>query len=208
MKLSVSVIIVLILFSSNLLANENEEVWTPIAGQHYQSIASKLSYQTGIQFYFWPGSASCYQLESALQDWQLLHPDIKIERIPLIKRPQWRLLAKAWLVALAMDSEDNHQGISFLNALYQAIHMKLMPINTPAELEQFIISLDISPQDFMTRFNSPAINLQLKIFQQQASLLPITGVPTLIINNQWLSDASMATTAAQFIAILDHVITP
>ena len=75
------------------------------------------------------------------------------------------------------------------------------------ELKQYIEPLEVDPLDFVTRFNSLAINQQLKYQQTTASLLPITGVPTVIINNQWYSDASMVHTSAQMIEVINFLIT-
>jgi len=120
-----------VLFCQNIAAqeadNEKTNAWKPVEGQHYKSINPKISPKPGITFYFWPGSASCYQLEHALQNWQQQHPEIIVKRIPLVKRPQWRLLAKSWLVAAGMDSNTKNRGELFLNELYQTIHIKSQP---------------------------------------------------------------------------------
>ena len=171
--------------------------WVPVAGQHYLATDSKAPRQSGIKYYFWLGSASCYQLENALQNWQTQNPEISIERIPLVKRPEWRLLAKAWLVATALD-----KGELFLNQLYKSIHIEAQQINHVTELGQLLTKMQIDQQDFVNRFNSLAINQQLKSLQEQAELYPISGVPAIVINNRWYSDASMASTSAQLIEII------
>ena len=124
-----SIIALTLLWQGNILSKEASPAdppWQAVAGQDYHSIKpGVLSAQSSplnpeqqiISYYFWPGSESCYQLDQALQSWQEQYPQIQIEKIPLVKRPEWRLLAKAWLVAKTMDDEQ-----AFLNALYQKIH--------------------------------------------------------------------------------------
>jgi len=194
----------LLIFNQNILAQEVLEQWTPVKGEHYQKINQPVNDNQGMQpvvrYYFWPGSASCYQLEIALQNWQRKHPEIKLERIPLVKRPDWRLLAKAWLIAVTMEQEE-----FFLNKLYQSLHQLSLPINNLSDLQQFIKSLLWDEIEFTSRFNSVETNQQLKLLENDALLFPISGVPTIIINNQWLSDASMAKTSAQFIQIIEQL---
>jgi thiol:disulfide interchange protein DsbA len=201
MRFAVLIILVLFISHSNIThaaEQADTQPWIPVAGQHYLAYASKTPRQSGIKYYFWPGSASCYQLENALQNWQIEHPEIDIERIPLVKRPQWRLFAKAWLVATALD-----KGEPFLNQLYKTIHVEAQQINQLAELDQLLTKLQIDKQDFATRYNSLAINQQLNSLQKQADSYPISGVPTIIINDRWYSDASMASTSAQIIEIIE-----
>ena len=198
-------IILVLLISQSMVtqaaANADSQPWTPVAGQHYLAINSEQPRQSGIKYYFWPGSPSCYQLENALQNWQLKHPEVNIERIPLIKRPEWRLLAKAWLVATTLD-----KGEAFLNQLYKTIHIEAQHINDVSELGLLLTKLQIDEQDFIARFNSLVINQQLKSLQKQAELYSISGVPTIIINDRWYSDPSMASTSAQLIEIIETLV--
>jgi thiol:disulfide interchange protein DsbA len=199
MKSLQPLMILLFLFTINSIAQETN-IWQPIEGQHYVALASKTEQNTtsGVQFYFWPGSASCYQLELALQKWQLTNPFIEVKRIPLVKRPSWRLLAKAVLVAEQLNLTD-----TFINQLYQALHLQSQTISSDAELEQFLESQNIDSVNFMTVFSSAHINQKLKAIELSNRSLPLKGVPTIIINGQWLSDATMANTSAQMLSVID-----
>lgn len=206
MKLHLAVFILCLAVSQNLEAKQTvNQSWQAVEGQHYLRLdqapeTDLLSAGTNIKFYYWPGSASSYQLELALQDYSATHPEITIQRIPLVMRPHWRLLAKACLVA-----EDMQQGPSFLDQLYRAIHIEAKTISNETELEQLLLSLEIDPLDFFTRFNSLETNQRLKLLQKQSASFPIKGVPTIIINNRWISDASIATTSAQLISVIEQL---
>lgn len=181
---------------------QKSNTWQPIEGQHYISLESKTEQNSTaiVQFYFWPRSASCYQFELALQKWQLTHPTVEVKRIPLVKRPSWRLLSKAVLVAEELNLAD-----TFINQLYQAIHQQSQTISNQAELEQFLQSQNIDSVNFMTMFSSAIINQKLKSIALSNKLLPLKGVPTIIINGQWLSDATMANTSAQLLSVIEHL---
>ncbi|PCJ49067.1 MAG: hypothetical protein COA74_07310 [Gammaproteobacteria bacterium] len=183
----------------------SDSTFKPLVGKHYISLKNpsteKLTTTTKISFYFWPASASCYQLELALQKWQLEHPSIVIERIPLVKRPSWRLLAKTWLVAKQLNIAED-----FLSQLYLAIHSQGSTIENKLQLEVFLNDQNIDSLEFITLLNSPLINQQLKDIEINNQLLPLQGVPSIIINEQWLSDASMITTSAGFLQLIDYLI--
>jgi len=212
-----SVIALAFVWQGKIIPQENDALdipWEPVANQHYHAInipvdANVTPEQTSelklekhiIKFYFWPGSESCYQLDQALRAWHEQHPQIQIDRIPLVKRPQWRLLAKAWLVAKQMDDE-----MAFLDELYQQIHDKRQPIENYFNLEQFIISRNIDPLNFKTQFNALSTNQQLQSLQLQADKLSIAGVPTIIINNRWYTDASTGVSSAKLITIITQLI--
>jgi len=180
----------------------NNSNWQPLEGEHYLTLQSQTDQSTPsvIEFYFWPGSASCYQLELALQKWQLANPTIEVQRIPLVKRPSWRLLSKAWLTAVELNLADN-----FLNQLYHTIHQQSKTIKDNAELEQFLQSLNIDVVSFMSMFNSTLINQKLRSIELSNQLLPLQGVPSIVINKKWLSDASMVTTSAHFLSVIEHL---
>lgn len=208
-----SVIALALLWQGNIFSAEVSPAnpqWLAIAGQHYHAINSESfpahssqsnPAQNTVTFYFWPGSESCYQLDQALQSWQEQHPQIQIIKIPLVKRPGWRLLAKAWLVAKTMDDEQ-----AFLDALYQKIHGEKETIDNYFSLEQFIISRGIDPIDFKAQFNALSTNQQLSSLQLQADNLSIAGVPTVIINNRWYTDTTTGISSAQLIAIIEQLI--
>jgi len=214
MRIVVLLVIALaLLWQGNIFSQEASPAdppWQAVAGQHYHAInPDVLPAQTSplnpeqqiISYYFWPGSESCYQLDKALQSWQEQYPRIQIEKIPLVKRPAWRLLAKAWLVANTMDDEQE-----FLDALYQKIHGEKEAINNYLSLEKFIISRELDPINFKAQFNSLSTNQQLSSLQLQVDNLSITGVPTVIINNRWYTDASTGISSAQLITIIDQLI--
>jgi len=152
-----------------------------------------------IHFYFWPGSRSCFKLDTALTLWQKSHPETIIKRIPLVFRPKWRLLAKTWLVAESLKFDE-----TFLDKLYQYLHTEKLKITTIPELKAFLALNQIDSEPFLHQFYSYAINEQLKLLQSQSRKLPISGVPT-IIKDKWLIDASLASTTKQMLTILeDH----
>ncbi|MFT5452453.1 MAG: thiol:disulfide interchange protein DsbA [Enterobacterales bacterium] len=199
MKSKQLLMILLLLFTMNTTAQETS-IWQPIEGQHYVALETTTVQNTAatVQFYFWPGSASCYQFELALQKWQWNHPRTEVKRIPLVKRPSWRLLSKAVLVAEELNLAD-----TFINQLYQALHLQYQTISNHLELEQFLQSQNIDAVNFMTLFSSPLINQKLMSIEFSNNLLPLKGVPTIIINGQWLTDATMAKTSAQLLSVID-----
>ena len=191
--------------AENTPKQSEQQPWQALENQHFISLSSQqqLAFtkeNPTLHFYFWPGSASCYQVELALQKWQLIHTQIKVVRVPLIKRPNWRLLAKVYLVA-----EDLQLADAVLNLLYDSIHQQQMPIESEAQLTPLLQTMSIDEIDFFARLHSPEINLQLSSLETNHKTLPLTGVPSFIINGQWQTDASLASTPATLLKVIDHL---
>lgn len=200
-------ILMIICLSQTLFAQLNAELWNPVLGRDYQTITSpKVDAETPnninnqLTFYFWAGSTSSYQLDLALQSWLSTKNNVSLQRIPLVKRPKWRLLAKAWLVVEQLPDAEQ-----ILSNIYKAIHVDQIDILSFDDLLPLIDSQSLDELEFKTNFYSLAINQQLNALQKSAQLFPIRTVPTIIINNRWSIDASNQLTADQFIAIIEKL---
>ena len=207
MKVNYILILILLCLNPCALAQTNNEPWKPQLGRDYQAITpSKTNSDAqnvnsnSIQLYFWAGSPSSYQLDLALQNWLINKQAFNLQRIPLVKRPNWRLLAKTWLVV-----EQFPIANAFLNRLYEAIHVDRTDILTFNDLLPIINEYKLDELEFKTSFYSLAINHQLNTIQKSAQLFPIHTVPTIIINNKWSIDASTKLSADQFISIIEQL---
>jgi len=178
-----------------------QQAWTPERNKHYRLLAdTQPSELQQIELFCWLGSPSCFQIESALSDWRD-DQDITVINTPLIKRPEWRLLAKARLVAQQMEIEND-----LVESIYRTIHIESESIETEEQLFAHIEAFGLEPSRFANQFYSAATNKEIKRIQNRADTLPIVGVPTIIINNQWLIDASMIENSRQMLIIIEQLI--
>lgn len=209
MKKSHLLVLIIACLSQPLLAELNNQPWQPILGRDYQELTSTQSATetkdnnvNTIKFYFWAGSSSSYQLEVALQNWLKINNSVTLQRIPLVKRPGWRLLAKTWLAVEQLPNAE-----AFLTNLYRTIHIDQTKILSFDDLLPLIQQQNIEESEFKTLFHSLAINQQLNTLEKAARLFPIHTVPTIIINNRWSIDASNMLSADQFVTIIESLTT-
>ena len=195
---------VLVFSSTAAFANETVTLSTfhPKIGTHYKQLDTPLvnSDDQQIILFCWLGSPSCYQLESALNDWAR-DSGYQVSYKPLIKRPQWRMLAKARLVARLMAQET-----LVAEAIYKRIHEEQLAISSEEELFMLIESLGISASRFANLFYSPELNASLKEYELLSQKLALRGVPSLVVGNEFLLDASMLKTTRKFLYTLEFVL--
>lgn len=151
------------------------------------------SEQNEVSLYCWLGSRSCYIFQVALSQWAETHA-IPIKHKPLIKRPEWRRLAKAQLVAQLLDVEDEA-----INLIHQHLYQDNLSISSDDELFQLFERTEIATNRFANVYYAAETNQLIKDIQAEAEKNRVRGIPTIIINNRWLLDASMHRTSREFI---------
>ena len=189
-----------LVFASAVVSASDD--WQPQLNTHYQRlpVATESVAQT-ITLYCWVGSPSCYQLETALRNWAAEN-DLTIAYQPVVMRPDWRLLAKARLVAREMMEEE-----LVTTAIYERLHENNEAISSEEELFVLIESLGVSASRFANLFYSPEINASLKVYETQAKTLGLKGIPSVIVNNLWLMDASMLGSSREFLNTVEFLLT-
>lgn len=176
-----------------------------IEGKHYQRLSSAPAITRGgskqIDFYFYPKSLASYQVDMALNALIRQQSDIRLNKIPYVHNQHWRIYAKAYLISQSL-------GISepFLAELYTAIHQHQLVFERPEDFTQHLPVLAPHTESFLTDFTSAHINQQLQAQQKITAQLPVKGVPSIILNNTWLIDASMASSTNQLMAIIKFLL--
>ena len=153
-----------------------------------------------LTLYCWPGSKSCFLLETALRQWATDNNFI-LEHQSLIKRHHWRRLAKARLVAQIMQIDDQ-----FRPALYHHLHQANQVIDSDEQLFQLVETSGLDHIRFTNLFYAAETNQALNNIQQRADRLSISGVPSLLVGDKWLLDAKSHKTSRSFIDTINQLI--
>ena len=172
----------------------------PIAGKDFKLLDNIASGSAQIDLYCWLGSSSCYTFETALREWASRHK-ITVRYIPLIKRPDWRRLAKAIYVAQQMAIESELSAL-----INQTLHEDTTLIESDQALFELAESIGLSSSRFANLFYAAETNLAVNQIQIQAASNGVRGVPTIIVNNLWLIDASMHQTSRQMLNATAHLL--
>jgi thiol:disulfide interchange protein DsbA len=130
----------------------------------------------------------CFHLEPVLSTWLKAKPDdVVFVRLPVVFRPEWELLAKAYFTAEILGVLDKTH-----EALFEAIHEKNQKFENEAAMQAFFASQGVSADDFRNTFNSFAVAVKVNSAKLMTRRYAITGVPTLIVNGKFSTSATLA----------------
>lgn len=175
-------------------------------GVHYQPVRQPLPAsppgKIEVIEMFWYGCPHCYHFEPLLEKWIEEKPDnVVFTRTPAVFRDSWLLHAQAFYTAKALGVLGKAH-----RPLFDAIHLKNRQLNTKEALAEFFVSLGIPKEDFLQTFESFAVEGKL----QQAVVMTrnsgITGVPAMIVNGKYRTDAGMAGSFEDMLKVVDYLI--
>ena len=130
----------------------------------------------------------CFHMEPELNAWLKHKPDdVVLVRLPVVFRPEWELLAKAYFTAQILGVLDKTH-----DALFEAIHEKNQKFDSEAALQAFFVEHGVSAEDFRNTFNSFAVAVKVNSAKLMTRKYAITGVPTFIVNGKFSTSASLA----------------
>jgi protein dithiol oxidoreductase (disulfide-forming) len=129
----------------------------------------------------------CFHMEPELSAWLKSKPDdVAFVRLPVVFRPDWELLAKAYFTAQILGVLDKTH-----EALFEAIHEKNQKFGDEAAMQAFFVSQGVSADDFRNTFNSFAVAVKVNSAKLMTRRYAITGVPTFIVNGKFSTSASL-----------------
>ena len=130
----------------------------------------------------------CFHMEPELEQWQKAKPDdVVFVRLPVVFRPEWEPLAKAYFTAEILGVLDKTH-----EALFEAIHVKNQRFTDEDAVQAFFVSKGVSAEDFKKTYESFDVAVKVNNAKLMTRRYAITGVPTLIINGKFSTSASMA----------------
>ena len=141
-----------------------------------------------IEFFSY-GCPWCFRLESSIEQWLTQKPaTVDFQKVPVVFRPSWVILAKAYYTA---DSLGVAQKLS--PQIFKAIHDKGEDLANPTAMEEFFVNHGVSKNDFDSAFNfSPAIDAKLSNGDALARQYQIFQIPTIIVGGKYMTTTAMA----------------
>lgn len=178
-----------------------------LEGTHYNTVtpAQPTSVAPGevevLEFFFY-GCPHCYAMEPHIETW-LEHKSEKIKyiRVPASMNPTWQLMARAYYTAEALKVLDVMHP-----ALFNEYHVqKNFRIAGSEDLiaKLFNEKAGISEEEFRKTFVSFSVVSKTKRAEALAKRYRLTGVPAIVINGKYITDATMAGGYSQAIGAMD-----
>ena len=191
-----------------LLASFNVLAADPQIGKDFdktlQVIPSDNPNKIEVTEVFWYGCIHCYHMDPLLNTWvKKLPADVVFKRIPGLPKPTWAPMAKAFY---AMD--DLKLSDKLHTALFDAINKEkvLDPTNEIAAIDWMAKKSGLDKSKVDAAFKSFSMNNKLNQAAQFFRATGATGVPSFIINGQFITSSTMAGGNEQALKTVDYIV--
>lgn len=178
-----------------------------VEGTHYAKTAQRLATTTEdnkievIELFSY-SCPHCFRLDPLVMEWKKTLPEnVKFVHVPAIFRDSWLQLARVFYAAEAMGELDRLHPI-----IFNAIHVEKKRLNTEEQLLDFIEEQGIDRAAFEKMMNSFTVKAKVKkaLILSQAS--GVTGVPAMIVNGKYRTDAPLAGSMEEMMKAVDFLI--
>lgn len=154
---------------------------------------------------FWYGCGHCHQMEAPLNAWvKKLPADVTFKRVPGLPNQSWAPMAKAYY---AMETLGVLEKLH--TPLFEAIHKQksLNPTDEKAAIDWVTKQAGLDRKKVEAAFGSFSMNTSLNRAANIFRASGATGVPSLIINGQFITSSTMAGNNYAALSTADYIIT-
>lgn len=191
-----------LLLSLNVLAGE------PEMGKDFdrtvQAIPTDHPNKIEVMELFWYGCGHCHQMEAPLNAWvKKLPADVTFKRVPGLPNQSWAPMAKTYYALEALGLLEKLH-----TPLFDAIHKQkaLNPTDEKAAIEWVTKQSGLDKIKVEDAFNSFTNNANLKRAANIFRASGATGVPSLVINGQFITSSTMAGNNDLALKTADYII--
>lgn len=155
---------------------------------------------------FWYGCPHCYHMDPLLNEWvKKLPEDVVFKRIPGLPHPQWEPMAKAYYAMEDLGLLDQYH-----TALFEAIHgeggFKGIAKSDKVAIAWLTKISGLSEEKVKAAFYSFSMKNRLNQARNFFRASGATGVPSLVINGQYITSSTMAHSNEQALVVADYII--
>lgn len=182
----------------------------PRMGQQFNKTAQVIPAETPDKIevveVFWYGCPHCYHMDPVLNKWvENLPEDVTFKRMPGLPHRQWEPMAKAYFAM-----EDLGVLEKYHTALFDAIHgsngFKGIVQSDKAAIAWLSTISGLSQEKVKAAFYSFSMKnslMQAKKFFRSSGA---TGVPSLVINGEYITSSTMANGNEAALEVADYII--
>ncbi len=185
------------------IAGKDYRALSPTARSAAANLAPDATEQPTVIEFFSYGCPACYRLEPDMKKWVAGKPaNVHFQRIPVTFQPGWNEYAKAYYIA---------ESLGILNkitpAMFNAIHVKHDNLAQTTALAKLFAQYGVSQTQFNAIFQqSPALTLAIANGDKLMQLYGINAVPTIIVNNHYVTSAVMTGDSTKLFQVIDYLI--
>jgi len=177
-----------------------------IDGVHYKATPTRLATNSDNKIevieLFSYSCPHCFRLDPQVQQWKETLPEnVTFTHVPAIFRDSWLQLARVFYAAEATgDLEKLHP------LLFNAIHVEKRRLQTEEQLLDFVAEQNIDRDAFAKTMKSMSVAGKVKKALMLSQNSGITGVPAMIVNGQYRTDAPLAGSMTDMLKTVDFLI--
>ena len=191
-----------------LLASFNVLAADPQIGKDFdkttQAISTDSPNKIEVTEVFWYGCIHCYHMDPLLNAWvKKLPADVVFKRMPGLPQPAWAPMAKAFYAM-----EDLKLSEKLHTALFDAVNNEksLDPTNEAAAINWLTKKSGLDKAKVEGAFKSFSMNNKLNQAANFFRASGATGVPSLVIDGQFITSSTMAGGNEQALKTADYII--
>lgn len=163
----------------------------PQNGLDYRTLARPQQTDSGnkveVTEFFWYACPHCNALEPSLVGWVKKQGDkIDFKRVPIAFRDSMVPQQKLYYTLEAMDKVDELHA-----KVFHTIHAQRKPLNTDAQITDFIVQQGIDKQKFLNVYNSFSVQSKVRRAQQMQNAYGVDGVPLVAVDGRFLTSPSI-----------------
>lgn len=154
---------------------------------------------------FWYGCGHCHQMEQPMNAWlKKLPADVTFKRVPGLPNPSWAPMAKAYYAMETLGVLEKLHA-----PLFDAIHKQksLNPTDEKAAIDWITKQSGLDKKKVEEAFGSFSMNTSLNRAANIFRASGATGVPSLVINGQFITSSTMAGNNQAALNTADYIIT-
>lgn len=180
----------------------------PKPGQDFDEVAQLITTDNAskieVMEVFWYGCIHCYQMEPLIEAWvKKLPADVYFKRVPAIPRADWAPMAKAFFAMEALGVQQKMHGQLFDAVQKQKV---LNPTDEKATIDWIAKTGGLDRAKVEQTFKSFTINTNLNRAAQIFRSSGASGVPSLIIDGQYITSSSMTGGNDKALVVADYII--
>lgn len=166
----------------------------PVEGVEYQRLQTPQSTDTGKKIevleFFWYNCPHCFAFEPSLAEWVKKRGDtIVFRRVPVGFRESFIPQQKLYFTLEIMNRFDVHR------AVFEAVHVARQKLDKEEQIVEFIEKQGVDKKKFLETFNSFTVQSKVNRVRQLMEAYRIDGVPTVVIDGQYITSPSIVGTA-------------
>ena len=144
----------------------------------------------------------CANFQPFVEPWADRQPDnVDFHRMPVIFRPNWEPLARAYYVAdILGEVHTVHMPI------FDAMHKERRNLFNPAEIKALFAEKGIDEETYESTARSFAVETRVRRGDQMARRYAIQGTPSLIVNGKWRVSTREAGGYEKMLEVVDYLI--